>query len=316
MLEYSLIILSTVLFGGQFIALNAYQGKNGKSYQSILFFCAVFSLTGALVFLSLNGFQLGFSWYTLLYAGIAAIIQIVLQIAGIKALALGRVEVYTLFNVAGGMSVAYLFGITYFQEEVKAAHIIGLVLVLLALFVPIIFDRKNNQKSRLIFWFLCAGVFLANGFFGSVNKIHIVSGEGLSIKEYMFYMYAWIAVLSSLSFLALSFFKKNETKLLLNRWGLLFRLPLWLGQQRWHVPSIFLCRQGPGFHPLPSLQWRDDGLRPHHRLHRLSQKADPAGHHSDRHRDPWHGALLDLRIRKRRRGKNRSPFLLSVEWMF
>ena len=222
MLEYSLIILSTVLFGGQFIALNAYQGKNGKSYQSILFFCAVFSLTGALVFLSLNGFQLGFSWYTLLYAGIAAIIQIVLQIAGIKALALGRVEVYTLFNVAGGMSVAYLFGITYFQEEVKAAHIIGLVLVLLALFVPIIFDRKNNQKSRLIFWFLCAGVFLANGFFGSVNKIHIVSGEGLSIKEYMFYMYAWIAVLSSLSFLALSFFKKNETKLLLNRWGLLF----------------------------------------------------------------------------------------------
>ena len=222
MLEYSLIILSTVLFGGQFIALNAYQGKNGKSYQSILFFCAVFSLTGALVFLSLNGFQLGFSWYTLLYAGIAAIIQIVLQIAGIKALALGRVEVYTLFNVAGGMSVAYLFGITYFQEEVKAAHIIGLVLVLLALFVPIIFDRKNNQKSRLIFWFLCAGVFLANGFFGSVNKIHIVSGEGLSIKEYMFYMYAWIAVLSSLSFLALSFFKKDETKLLLNRWGLLF----------------------------------------------------------------------------------------------
>ena len=217
-----MIILSTVLFGGQFIALNAYQGKNGKSYQSILFFCAVFSLTGALVFLSLNGFQLGFSWYTLLYAGIAAIIQIVLQIAGIKALALGRVEVYTLFNVAGGMSVAYLFGITYFQEEVKAAHIIGLVLVLLALFVPIIFDRKNNQKSRLIFWFLCAGVFLANGFFGSVNKIHIVSGEGLSIKEYMFYMYAWIAVLSSLSFLALSFFKKDETKLLLNRWGLLF----------------------------------------------------------------------------------------------
>lgn len=217
-----MIILSTVLFGGQFIALNAYQGKNGKSYQSILFFCAVFSLTGALVFLSLNGFQLGFSWYTLLYAGIAGIIQIALQIAGIKALALGRVEVYTLFNVAGGMSVAYLFGVTYFQEEVKAAHIIGLVLVLLALFVPIIFDRKNNQKSRLIFWFLCAGVFLANGFFGSVNKIHIVSGEGLSIKEYMFYMYAWIAVLSSLSFLALSFFKKDETKLLLNRWGLLF----------------------------------------------------------------------------------------------
>ena len=222
MLEYSLIIISTVLFGGQFIALNAYQGKNGKSYQSILFFCAIFSLTGALAFLSLNGFRLGFSWYTLLYAGIAALLQIGLQIAGIKALALGRVEVYTLFNVAGGMSVAYIFGVTYFQEEVKVAHIIGLVLVLLALLVPIIFDRQSKGKSRWVFWVLCVGVFLANGFFGSVNKIHIVSGQGLSIKEYMFYMYACIFVISSLSFLVIALFKKEQTKALVNPWGLLF----------------------------------------------------------------------------------------------
>jgi hypothetical protein len=211
MLEYSLIILSTVLFGGQFIALNAYQGKNGKSYRSILLFCAIFSLTGALVFLSLNGFRLSFSWYTLLYASIAAIIQIGLQIAGIKALALGRVEVYTLFNVAGGMSVAYLFGITYFHEAIKATHIIGLVLVLLALLVPVISDRKAGQKSRIIFWVLCILVFAANGFFGSVNKIHIVSGEGLSIKEYMFYMYASLFIVSAITFSILALIKRDDT---------------------------------------------------------------------------------------------------------
>ena len=61
MLEYSLIILSTVLFGGQFIALNAYKDHNGKSYRSIFLFCSVFSLTGAFVFLALTGFHLSFS---------------------------------------------------------------------------------------------------------------------------------------------------------------------------------------------------------------------------------------------------------------
>lgn len=222
MYEYLLIILSTVLFGGQFIALNAYQGKNGKSFHSILFFCSIFSFTGALVFLALNGFIISFSWYTLMYAAIAAIIQIGLQIVGIKALSMGRVEIYTLFNVAGGMSVAYIFGITYFQEEIKIAHIIGMVLVLIALLVPVIFERKSNQKSHILFWIMCILVFLSNGFFGSINKIHIVSGQGLSIKEYMFYMYSCIFIMSSFSFSITALFKKDNTKLLFNRWALLF----------------------------------------------------------------------------------------------
>lgn len=222
MYEYALIILSTVLFGGQFIALNAYQGKNGKSFQSIFFFCSIFSLTGAFVFLALNGFRTSFSWYTLMYASIAAAIQIVLQIVGIKALSMGRVEIYTLFNVAGGMSVAYIFGITYFHEEIKVAHIIGVILVLIALLVPVIFDRKSKQKSHILFWIMCILVFISNGFFGSINKIHIVSGEGLSIKEYMFYMYSCIFIMSSISFGVMAIFKKDSTKVLFNPWALLF----------------------------------------------------------------------------------------------
>jgi len=174
------------------------------------------------VFLALNGFHLSFSWYTLMYAGIAAVIQIILQIAGIKALALGRVEIYTLFNVAGSMSVAYIFGITYFHEEIKITHIIGVLLVLIALIVPIIFNRKSTQKPPIIFWILCLIVFLSNGFFGSVNKIHIVSGEGLPVREYMFYMYMCIFILTTTSFGVMAIFKKDSTKVLFNPWAILF----------------------------------------------------------------------------------------------
>ena len=226
MLEYSLIIISTILFGGQFIALNAYQDKNGKSYRSILLFCSLFSLVGAALFLCLTGFKVSFSWYTLMYAGIASVIQLFLQIVGIKALAMGRVEIYSLFNVAGGMSVAYIFGVTYFKEPVMASHIIGLILVLIALLIPIIFEKSNQGKSRFIFWILCFLVFIANGFFGSVNKIHIVSGIGLSIKEYMFYMYLCLFTISSLSFLTLSVFSKDKetTKGLFKSEGFIFAL--------------------------------------------------------------------------------------------
>ena len=222
MLEYSLLIISTVLFGGQFIALSAYQNSNGKSIRSILFFCSVFSFVGAFLFLALRGFQISFCWYTLLLAGSAAIIQMLLQFAGIKALSMGRVEVYTLFNVAGGMGVAYIFGITYFNEEIKVFHIIGLVLVMLALLVPIIFDRKKEGKLRYIFFILCLIVFFSNGFFGTINKIHINSGEGLSIKEYLFYVYSCIFVISTIA-LGFSFLMKDKkTKALFNPKGLLF----------------------------------------------------------------------------------------------
>lgn len=224
MLEYSLIILSTILFGGQFIALNAYQDKNAKSYQSIFLFCALFSLVGAILFLALTGFNISFSWYTFIFALIAAIVQIFLQIVGIKALALGRVEIYSLFNVAGGMSVAYIFGITYFHEEIKISHIIGLILVFIALLIPIIFEKSNKEKSKLIFWILCFLVFIANGVFGSINKLHISSNNGLSIREYMFYIYFSIFIISSTSFGVMSIFNKNETKSLINIKGMSFAL--------------------------------------------------------------------------------------------
>ena len=149
-MEYALIILSTILFGGQFVALNAYQDKNGKSYRSVLLFTLLFSLIGMFLFACLRGFDIGFSLYTLLYSGIAALLQMILQFAGIKALSKGRVEVYTLFNVTGGMSITYIFGITYFHEEVKIAHIIGLVLLFICLLVPMIFDRKKDKQFNEI----------------------------------------------------------------------------------------------------------------------------------------------------------------------
>ena len=221
-MEYALIVLSTILFGGQFIALNAYQDQNKKSIRSILFFCFLFSLTGAIIFVSLNGFRLGFSIYTLLMSLTAAVIQMILQFAGIKALSMGRVEIYSLFNVAGGMSVAYIFGITYFHEEIKIIHIIGLLLIILCLIVPVIFEKNNDKKSGLLFWLICVLVFLSNGFFGTVNKIHIVSNQGLSIKEYMFYMYIWISVISFISLLVFSIKHKEDTKVLINTKGILF----------------------------------------------------------------------------------------------
>ena len=158
-MEYVLIILSTVLFGGQFIALNLYQEKNGKALRSVLLFCFLFSLMGVFLFACLRGFNIGFSPYTLLYAGIAALLQIVLQFAGLKALSMGRVEIYTLFNVVGGMSIAYIFGITYFGEEIKVTHIIGLALILICLLIPIFFEKKEKVKTNWIFYLLCFVVF-------------------------------------------------------------------------------------------------------------------------------------------------------------
>lgn len=223
-MEYALIVLSTVLFGGQFIALNTYQDKNGKAFRSVLFFTLLFSLIGMFVFACLRGFNIGFSWYTLLYSGIAAVLQLVLQFAGMIALSRGRVEVYTLFNVLGGMSITYIFGITFFQEEIKIAHIIGLFVIIFCLIIPMLFDRKETKKFDFVFYILCFVVFLSNGFFGVTNKIHIVSLHGLSIQEYMFYLYLWITSISLIA-LSISLFKKgNGFKEMIKPYPIIFAL--------------------------------------------------------------------------------------------
>ena len=223
-MEYALIVLSTVLFGGQFIALNAYQEKNGKAFRSILLFTLLFSLVGMFLFACLRGFNIGFSTYTLLYSGIAAVLQLILQFAGILALSRGRVEIYTLFNVSGSLSIAYIFGITFFQEEIKVAHIIGLLLIIFCLMIPMLFEKKEKGKFDFIFYILCFVVFLSNGFFGVTNKIHIVSLEGLSICEYMFYLYLWIASIS-LIVLSISLFKKdNGFKEMITPYPIIFAL--------------------------------------------------------------------------------------------
>ena len=221
-MEYALIVLSTILFGGQFIALNAYQEQNKKSIRSILFFCSIFSFVVAFIFLCFNGFFIGFSIYTLLISLAAASIQIILQFAGIKALSMGRVEIYSFFNVAGGMSVAYIFGITYFNEAIKAFHIVGLVLIILCLLIPVFFEKKDDKKSSWLFWIICVLVFLANGFFGTINKMHIVSLKGLSIKEYMFYVYSWIFVISTISLMFSSIKNTNKVEPLFNVKGIGF----------------------------------------------------------------------------------------------
>lgn len=221
-MEIALIVLSTILFGGQFIALDAYQNQNKKSISSILLFLFIFSITGALIFLIINLFHIGFSIYTLLFSLLAASIQIILQFAGIKALSIGKVETYSLFNVTGGMSVTYIFGITFFKEQIKVIHIIGLILIILCLLVPVVFDKNNNKKSSWLFYLLCIVVFLSNGLFGVINKIHIVSYKGLSINEYMFYIYIWISLISLLPLVGTTFSNKNKVKPLLNIKGIGF----------------------------------------------------------------------------------------------
>ena len=59
-MEIALIVLSAILFGGQFIALDAYQNQNKKSISSILLFLFIFSITGGMSVTYIFGINLNF----------------------------------------------------------------------------------------------------------------------------------------------------------------------------------------------------------------------------------------------------------------
>ncbi|MBQ7912983.1 MAG: hypothetical protein IJ308_04455 [Clostridia bacterium] len=184
--EYALLILSAFLFSTEFIFVKLFENKNGSSYTSALSFALGSSVIGLPILFICNGFTLGFSWYSLLMAGLLALVSVGANIIGIKAVSIGSVAVYTLFMMLGGMIVPFVVGAAFLHEKVKLWYIIATVLLTGALVLPV-FDKAENKssgKGKKIFWLfivLCSVLFMLNGANSTIGNLH--QNENITFKK-------------------------------------------------------------------------------------------------------------------------------------
>lgn len=187
---YYLFLVAAAFFtAGQFIFLKLFQKEQGESIFSAAFFSVIVGITQMIFGFAVNGFKLSVSFFSLICAFLMSAFIICSNIFGVKVMKMGKISIYTLFIMAGGMVVPFLYGILFLKEPLKPLGVVSVVLIILALLMPS-FEKTGNEKSgSKKFYILCFALFLINGAVSSTIKTHQIGKDAVNSFEFLF----WIA---------------------------------------------------------------------------------------------------------------------------
>ena len=211
-----LLLVSGFLFSSEFIFTKLFEKRNGATYKATVNF--VF-FTGLIMFLLLfivNGFQIQFSFISILCAFLLAFLYVVANIISIKAISIGSLVVLTLFNMSGGTVVPFMVGILFLNEQINLASAIALFLLMFALFLPL-FKKKDKKENKINFLFiiLCILIFALNGANSTVGKLHQINPNSVDTLDMLTVKYLFRTILGAIMFFTVP--TKNRFKGLFNK---------------------------------------------------------------------------------------------------
>lgn len=205
---YLMTLMAVILLAVDFAVNKLYQKKYGTGIEAGLKFNALLGLFTALIFYAVNGFKFTFSAYSLLMASIVSLSIMSYNILGFRVLKSCSMAFYTLFLMCGGMTLPYIWGVMFLNEEMSVFHILGLVLIIASIII-IANDRKIPSKYILI---LCVIIFCLNGISSIVTKMHQIEKTYECVSETEFVMAAGFAKFIIAAFAYIIVKIKNKDK--------------------------------------------------------------------------------------------------------
>lgn len=213
---YAMLIGASFLFGSQFMVTKAFEKNYGKTVRASLSFSLLYSLFAGVIFFIIklvsSGTVFNLNPFSLCMAFGLSLVNILSSAIGIKTLALGDIAVYSLFLMLGGMIVPFFAGIVFLKESVSVCNLIGVAIMIIALCLPVFFDKKNKnageaqtdgdtkKKTSVFFYVLCVFLFILNGLSSTLSKFNSVR-EGAALgAEFTFYTYGIQFVISLAAF--------------------------------------------------------------------------------------------------------------------
>ncbi len=184
MLNYFLAFYACFAFAVNFTVIKFYQKHFATGLKSTLLFPVINSLAMTIFPLFLNGFKLQINKFALLLALLLATVIVVHNIINIFAYKYGKVSIFSMFLMLGGMLLPYLYGIIFFRETPSTFAITGMAILTVSLFVPLI-EKKKSNRITLIFLLLCLCVFILNGMNGVVSVIHQKSSSAIDTNSFL-----------------------------------------------------------------------------------------------------------------------------------
>lgn len=177
MYYYILIFISVFFMAGQFSIGKVYQMRFGAQPVETLKYTCLSALFCFGFLFAVNGFRLEIEFFSILMAlGMSAACT-AYSLVGFKMMQMGKLSVYTMFLMMGGMLLPYIYGLLFLDEEFSAGRGIGMVLMVTALVMTTLVPEKKHEKNNRLFLICCAAVFILNGFVSIFSKVHQVETE-------------------------------------------------------------------------------------------------------------------------------------------
>lgn len=161
-------------------------------------------------FLCLNGFKIEFSVFSFLMAIALAVVNVVAQIIIFKAYEKGRVALFTMFQMQGGMILPFIYGVVFADNQLSPFKIIGIVLMIGSLVLPHIKSGEGLGKNAL-FVFLCVLIFFLNGSISIFSYVHSNSPLATGNNSFLFFLYGFIAIMTAVVYAV--FCLKNKSNM-------------------------------------------------------------------------------------------------------
>lgn len=185
-MEYLLIIIADILTGVIFVLNKKYQQYAGAGILSGLRSNYVIGFVQTLLFLIATGFRPQFSLYSLALASLIGVLGAVYTMIGLNILKSGKVAVYAMFLMSGGMLLPFLYGVVFSNESISLLRVGGLLVILLAIVITN-FDKVKPSRKQIFFSIL---VFFLNGLLVTVSNIHQKTSGDFVVPTASFIMMA------------------------------------------------------------------------------------------------------------------------------
>lgn len=205
--SYVLIIIADILLTITFLIQKKYQLKVGVAVKSSLVYTILLSLFSAIIFWVINGFKISSTWFSVAMATGFSVVVTGYTLVGFLVMEKGSMSIYTLFLMAGGMTVPYIYGVLFLNEELTIIRTIGLLLIIAAIAVAN-FTKEQTDKKQIL---LCCAVFLLNGASSVFSKVHQISpaSELVTSSHFGFLV---MTIRTVLCIVALAFTKEKQGK--------------------------------------------------------------------------------------------------------
>ena len=168
--DYLMLILADLFLAANFAISRIYQAKAGTSLHAGFLFSLLTGGCTALIFWIYNGFRFEISLFSVAMAVLLALLGTSYTLLGFRIMKRQGISLYTLFLMTGGMTVPYLFGLFFLNEDFSILRTVGLLIIIASVFFSVSGKDKPDRTSIL----LCVIVFFLNGGVSVVSKLHSI----------------------------------------------------------------------------------------------------------------------------------------------